>query len=122
MRPRDRTLVSDFKTDEEFMSMLKAWFSNLARALEPGRNFYVWGGYGNCKNYPQALDEAGLYFSQAIIWFKNRPTLVRKTSSTPMNGASTAGVKVRRTTSTQRSETPGTSGKSTRSTGKARST
>jgi len=38
----------------------------------------VWGGYGNCGNYPPALKEAGLYFSQAIIWDKEHPVLTRK--------------------------------------------
>jgi hypothetical protein len=27
----------------------------MARVLEPGRSFYVWGGYANCGNYPAAL-------------------------------------------------------------------
>jgi hypothetical protein len=31
------------------------------------RSFYVWGGYSNCGNYPRALRECGLYFSQAIL-------------------------------------------------------
>ena len=38
----------------------------------------MWGGYGNCGNYPPALKEAGLYFSQAIIWDKEHPVLTRK--------------------------------------------
>jgi DNA modification methylase len=31
-----------------------------------------------CSNYPSALKEAGLYFSQAIIWEKQHPVLTRK--------------------------------------------
>jgi DNA modification methylase len=46
--------------------------------LEPGRAAYIWGGYANCANYPAALREAGLYFSQAIIWDKQHPVLTRK--------------------------------------------
>jgi len=52
MRPKDRPLANDFITDEEFARMLRAWFGNAARALLPGRGFYVWGGYANFDNYP----------------------------------------------------------------------
>jgi len=46
--------------------------------LEPGRGFYIWGGYANCANYPAALAESGLYFSQALIWVKEHPVLTPK--------------------------------------------
>jgi DNA modification methylase len=78
MRPRDRPLANDFLADEEFDRLLHAWFGNIARVLEPGRAFYVWGGYGNCGNYPPVLKATGLYFSQAIIWVKEHPVLTRK--------------------------------------------
>ncbi len=58
--------------------MLRAWFKNAADALEPGRGFYLWGGYANVANYPEAIKTAGLYFSQAIIWVKEWPVLTRK--------------------------------------------
>jgi DNA modification methylase len=78
MRPKDRPLENDFLSDEEFARLLRAWFGNAARALLPGRAFYIWGGYGNCGNYPPALAESGLYFSQSIIWVKEHPVLTRK--------------------------------------------
>jgi DNA modification methylase len=78
MRPRDRPLANDFLTDARFAELLDAWFAQLARALEPGRGFYVWGGYSNCANYPPVLARHGLYFSQAVIWHKQHPTLTRK--------------------------------------------
>jgi len=78
MRPKDRVLENDFLPDDEFVKLLDAWFGNLARALDPGRAFYVWGGYSNVKNYPGAIERAGLYFSQAIIWDKQWPVLTRK--------------------------------------------
>ncbi|MEZ6008811.1 MAG: DNA methyltransferase [Planctomycetota bacterium] len=49
----------------------------LARPV-PGRAAYIWGGYANVFNYPPALREAGLYFSQTIIWDKQHPVLTRK--------------------------------------------
>jgi DNA modification methylase len=65
-------------SDEEFDRLLHAWFGNMARVLEPGRGFYIWGGYANCANYPPVLKACGLYFSQAIIWVKEHPVLTRK--------------------------------------------
>ncbi len=78
MRAKDRPLENDFVTDEQFVELLRAWFGNIARVLEPGRAAYIWGGYANCANYPAALRNAGLYFSQAIIWDKQHPVLTRK--------------------------------------------
>jgi len=78
LRPKDRPLENDFVTDEQFAGLLRAWFGQIARVLEPGRAFYIWGGYANLANYPLALREAELYFSQAIIWVKEHPVLTRK--------------------------------------------
>lgn len=78
LRAKDRPLANDFVTDAEFDRLLAAWFGNIARVLEPGRGFYIWGGYANCANYPPALKACELYFSQAIIWVKEHPVLTRK--------------------------------------------
>ncbi|NLX54411.1 MAG: ParB N-terminal domain-containing protein [Planctomycetaceae bacterium] len=78
LRAKDRPLENDFVTDEAFDELLAAWFGNIARVLEPGRAFYIWGGYANCANYPPVLKATGLYFSQAIIWDKEHPVLTRK--------------------------------------------
>lgn len=78
MRPRDRALENDWLDDKEFEALLMKWFGNIARVLQPGRSFYIWGGYANCANYPPALKANDLYFSQAIIWVKEHPVLTRK--------------------------------------------
>ena len=78
LRPKDRPLANDFVSADEFDRLLLAWFGNMARALEPGRCFYIWGGYANCANYPPVLKRTHLYFSQAIIWVKEHPVLTRK--------------------------------------------
>jgi DNA modification methylase len=78
LRPKDRPLENDFVTEAEYKRLLQGWFANLARVLEPGRAFFIWGGYSNCANYPSALESAGLYFSQAIIWIKEHPVLTHK--------------------------------------------
>jgi DNA modification methylase len=78
LRAKDRPLKNDFVSDDEFDRLLLAWFGNMARVLEPGRAFYLWGGYANCDEYPPALADVGMYFSQAIIWDKQHPVLGRK--------------------------------------------
>jgi DNA modification methylase len=78
LRAKDRPLTNDFLPDKEFASLLRAWFANLARVLLPGRSYYLWAGYANLGNYPPALYECGLYFSQAIVWDKEWPVLTRK--------------------------------------------
>ena len=78
LRPKDRPLENDFVTDEEFDQLLRDWFGNISRVLKPGGAFYIWGGYANLANYPSALKESNLYFSQAIIWDKKHPVLTRK--------------------------------------------
>jgi DNA modification methylase len=78
MRAKDRPLANDFVTDDEFDRLLDAWFGNAARVLQPGRGFYIWGGYVNLGNYPPFLKKHGLYFSQGIVWDKQHPVLTRK--------------------------------------------
>lgn len=78
LRAKDRPLANDFVSDEEFDRLLMAWFQNAADALEPGRAFYIWGGYANIANYPSALEAAGLKFAQQIIWHKMHPVISRK--------------------------------------------
>ena len=78
LRAKDRPLANDFVSEAQFECLLQAWFGNLARVLQPGRSFYIWGGYANCGNYPPVLKAHDLYFSQAIIWDKQHPVLTRK--------------------------------------------
>ena len=78
MRAKDRPLANDFVSDEEFDRLLHAWFGNIARVLQPGRSFYIWGGYANLGNYPPVLKTCELYFSQSIVWDKMHPVLTRK--------------------------------------------
>ena len=78
MRAKDRPLANDFMSDEAFDAMLDAWFGNMSRVLQPGRGFYIWGGYANLGNYPPFLKKHDLYFSQGIVWDKQHPVLTRK--------------------------------------------
>lgn len=78
LRAKDRPLANDFVSDEAFDQLLEDWFGNIARVLVPGGSFYIWGGYGNCGNYPPVLKRHELYFSQSIIWVKEHPVMTRK--------------------------------------------
>ena len=78
MRPKDRPLINDFVSREEFDRLLAAWFGNVTRVLLPGRGFYIWGGYANMANYPPVLEAHELYVSQTVIWDKQWPVLTRK--------------------------------------------
>ena len=78
LRAKDRPIENDCLSPEQFNEKLRAWFGNFARALEPGRAFYIWGGYLNLGSFPPLLKEAGLYFSQGIVWDKQHPVLSRK--------------------------------------------
>ncbi len=78
LRPKDRPLENDFVSDEEFDRLLDDWFGNIARVMQPGGAFYIWGGYANFVNYPGFLKKHNLYFSQAIVWLKDHPVLTRK--------------------------------------------
>jgi DNA modification methylase len=78
LRAKDRPLVNDFVGEETYARLLQAWFGSIARVLQPGRSYYVWGGYANLGNYPPVLKDCGLYFSQGIVWDKEHPVLTRK--------------------------------------------
>ncbi len=78
MKASSRKLEGDFISDTDFQTLLHYWFIGMARALEPGCAFYIWGGYSNITNYPGAIRVAGLYYSQAIIWVKGTSVFTRK--------------------------------------------
>lgn len=73
-----RPLENDDLSEADYADRLDVWFGLMAQVIEPGRSFYVWGGYSNCASYAAALRKAGFYFSQAIIWVKNSPMWNRK--------------------------------------------
>jgi DNA modification methylase len=74
---KDRPLLNDSVSDDEYDKMMHAWFGNIARVLAPGRGFYIWGGYANCGNYQRVFKDCGLHFSQPIIWVKEHPVQTR---------------------------------------------
>jgi hypothetical protein len=118
LRAKDRPLANDFVTEQEFDRLLHVWFGNIARVLQPGRAFYLWGGYANCANYPPVLKACRLYFSQALIWHKQHPVLTRKDFMGDHEWCFYAGAKALPTSSLVPTTCP-TSGPSKRSIPKA---
>ena len=78
MRAKDRPLINDNVSDEEFERLLDAWFGNIVHVLDAGRTAYIWGGYANLANYPQVMKKHRLYLSQCLVWNKLHPVLARK--------------------------------------------
>lgn len=78
LRAKDRPLENDFVSDEEFNRLLHAWFSNIARALEPGRGYLVWAGYSNLDTFGPTLRNCDLVVGQVVVWDKLHPVLTRK--------------------------------------------
>jgi DNA modification methylase len=78
MRAKDRPLINDNVSDEEFERLLDAWFGNIVHVLDAGRTAYIWGGYANLANYPKFLKKHGLHMSQCLVWNKLHPVLTRK--------------------------------------------
>ena len=77
LRANDRPILNDTVSEEDYKKMLRAWLGNIAHVLKPGGACYIWGGYKNFANYPSALKESGLYFSQLIVWDKQWPVMTR---------------------------------------------
>ena len=77
LRAKDRPIENDALSPAEFDAMLLLWYGNILHALEPGRSFYLWGGYANGENYPRALRAVGLHLSQVLVWVKEHPVLSR---------------------------------------------
>ena len=56
LRAKDRPLANDFVATEEFERLLQAWFRNIARVLQPGGTFYLWGGYAQLRELPAGAE------------------------------------------------------------------
>lgn len=86
VKPKGRRLANDFVPESEFEELVLAWFANVARVLEPGRSFYIWGGgypaeagtKSNNELFPFTLRHLDLRFSQLIIWNKGSGVINRK--------------------------------------------
>jgi len=71
------SLQGDFISTMDFGKRLIWWFRNMYTVLDPGRSFYIWAGFSNLGNYPQALRSGWLHWHQLIIWVKSQKVLTR---------------------------------------------
>ena len=107
LRAKDRPLANDFVSDEEFDRLLDAWFGNMARVLEPGRGVLHLGRLRQLRELPAVPEEArpvllaGDHLGQAAPGADAQGLHGQRTS-----GASTAGRKARRTSSSARTTPP----------------
>ena len=71
-------IENDKMTDTEFAVFLDASFGAVADCMKAGGAFYVWTAQGHAQtDIAKALDRAGLFFRQQIIWSKNVHVLGR---------------------------------------------
>lgn len=86
IRPKDRRLDNDFRTDADFEQFMTGVVANLGRALIPGRAFYVWcgafpsnaGGPANTESFPKLFRDHDMRYAQMIVWDKGHGILGRK--------------------------------------------
>lgn len=71
-------IENDKMTDSEFAVFLDSSFGAASEVLKAGGAFYVWTTQGHAQtDIASALDRAGLFFRQQIIWAKNVHVLGR---------------------------------------------
>lgn len=69
---------NDKMSDADFAKFLDGVFGAVAGVLRAGGSFYVWTAQGHAQtDIAAALDRAGLFFRQQIIWVKNNFVLGR---------------------------------------------
>jgi DNA modification methylase len=86
IRPKDRRLENDFRDDAHFEEFIGAVIGHIGRVLVEGRGFYIWcgafpsvsGGPANTETFPRLFRDAGLRYSQMIVWNKGHGILGRK--------------------------------------------
>jgi len=75
---KQRSIMNDSMTSEEFKVFLDKSFARLNEALLPGAMTYVVMSAQEWGNNMQALEEADFHWSSTIIWNKDRIVLSRK--------------------------------------------
>lgn len=75
---KQRSIMNDSMTSEEFKEFLDKSFARVNEAMLPGGMTYVVMSAQEWGNNMQALEEAGFHWSSTIIWNKDRIVLSRK--------------------------------------------
>jgi len=72
------TLSNDKMTPREFYNFLLLAFQSTVAALADGASFYVCFSDSEVKNFVNAFQDAGVYYSQMVIWKKQQLVFGRK--------------------------------------------
>lgn len=72
-----KTIFNDNLSDDEFYNFLLAAFKNIERFSHKQMAWYIFCGYSTEPIFRKAIDAAGLYFQQQIIWLKEHFVLAR---------------------------------------------
>ena len=77
-RKDGKIVQNDDMDDQAFYNFLFASFTNMFKALDPGRSFYIWHANMESVNFMTAAAAAGLEVKQILIWVKNHFVLNRQ--------------------------------------------
>lgn len=75
---KDRTIMNDNMSSKEFREFLTNAFKRASENMKAGASFYVWLSSKEQINFETALNRAGLYVKQQLIWNKSTFTLGRQ--------------------------------------------
>lgn len=73
----NKKILNDNMTDTDFEEFLLGAFQNLYERLKEGGAFYVWHASRTQREFENALNRAGLYVREQLIWNKNSLVLGR---------------------------------------------
>lgn len=73
----NKKILNDNMTDSDFEEFLLGAFQNLYERLKEGGAFYVWHASRTQREFENALNRAGLYVREQLIWNKNSLVLGR---------------------------------------------
>jgi len=74
-----RQIVGDeLRTDDQYAEFTKSWITPILKNLEVKNAFYIFNCDMMMCSLRQGMKQAGLYYSQMIIWVKNNIVIGRK--------------------------------------------
>ena len=71
-------IANDNLSDDEFYQFLLAFYKAAAESLKKGAPIYVFHSTKETVNFTRAMTDAGLKYSQTLVWYKNHFTLGRQ--------------------------------------------